>query len=123
MGRKASVMPVMGETPIMTRDQASMAYHTKYFTGTLCSNGHLDWRYVSNGACRSCMKPPPPITPWAGVGNYRCMILQKLRLPVQPPLADKLQMQRFQNVLERAAQNWLISCGYMEIPKEDDDEA
>lgn len=116
--------PILGETPVMTREQASMAGWTVYFTGKLCSNGHLDWRYVSTTQCRGCTKPAPPPKPWLGDdlnGRYRVVITQRLRVPVQPPIDDAVQMQRLTSWLENAARQWLINHGYFTAPPDSDD--
>lgn len=125
MGRRALANPILGDTPILTRDEASLLSRTVYFTGTLCGNGHLDWRYVSNGACRSCMKPPKPAQPYMGnsvAGLYRVMVTRKLRLPVVPPLQDAEMMKRFDVALERAGREWLKMMGHWNPPKETDDD-
>jgi hypothetical protein len=40
---------------IIARKDARAAGLNKYFTGQACKNGHVDFRYVQSGACRSCI--------------------------------------------------------------------
>lgn len=106
----------------MTRDEASLSGLKHYFTGTLCSNGHLDWRYVCNGGCRSCMKPPEPAARWNGEdmgGRYRYVVTRRLRIPALPPLQDAEQMQRFDAWLEKYARQWLVNYGYWQAPTDE----
>lgn len=115
MSRLRRPDPILGETPVMTRDQASLAGWTVYFTGKLCTNGHLDWRYVSTTQCRGCTKPMPPPQPWRGDdggGLYRVTLTRRVRVPVSPPIDDAQQMQRFDAWLEKAAREWLKNYGY-----------
>jgi hypothetical protein len=41
---------------IMTRKQAEALGESKYFTGEVCKNGHLSYRYTSSGTCESCIR-------------------------------------------------------------------
>lgn len=104
MPKRKLPMPVFGQTPVMTRDEASMKCLTSYFTGTYCRNGHLDWRYVSTAGCHSCLKPPKPISPYTGLDGYQIVMHPKLRLPALPPPqhADK-----FVKYLESCGWFWL----------------
>lgn len=112
MGRRSMPMPKLGETLVRTRDEAALAGSTVYFTGKLCQSGHLDWRYVSNMACRSCLKPPKPMRQWGGDGAYRYEIHQKLRTCGLPPVQH---LEVFQRYLESCAHEWLIKVGA--VPK------
>lgn len=40
---------------IISRKDARAAGLNKYYTGQACKNGHVDYRYVQSGACRSCI--------------------------------------------------------------------
>lgn len=41
---------------ILSRSQAKAAGQTTYFTGKQCGNGHISYRFVSNGGCSECLK-------------------------------------------------------------------
>ncbi len=40
---------------IKTRKQAMADGENIYFTGMICKNGHVNYRYVQSGACRGCL--------------------------------------------------------------------
>ena len=40
---------------IISRQQAKLTGKTRYFTGKLCKNGHVESRLVSNGCCGACV--------------------------------------------------------------------
>ena len=40
---------------IINRSDAVAAGFNKYFTGSQCKNGHIDFRYTKSGACQSCI--------------------------------------------------------------------
>lgn len=40
---------------IITRASAMAANLNRYFTGKPCVNGHVDYRYTTSGACKSCL--------------------------------------------------------------------
>lgn len=118
MGRRALASPILGETPVLTRDEASMLSRTIYFTGTLCGNGHLDWRYVSNGACRSCMKPPKPLVPYMGSAGYKAFITLRIKILAIPQ--DEAQRKSLVLKCERVAQDWAYEWGLAKKPVDDD---
>lgn len=41
---------------IISRDEATSAGLTHYFTGVPCKHGHLDTRYTKTGGCSECMR-------------------------------------------------------------------
>lgn len=41
---------------IINRSDAVSLGMTKYFDGCKCKNGHIDYRYISNGTCVSCYR-------------------------------------------------------------------
>lgn len=120
MGKRALVMPEPGVTPISDRYTASAKGLTVFFTGKLCANGHLDWRYVCNDACRSCMKPPRPITPWHAGGDTAAVVQLKLKVRGMPPLE---QIKYLELVAEKAIDDYLIMMGYAPKRVEVDDGA
>lgn len=111
MPRPRLPSPVLGETPVMTRDEASLAFRTTYFDGKYCVQGHLDWRYVSTGQCRSCLKPPPPVTRYIGdsVYPYKFMMMFRLKMIARPENED--QRKNLELMLERAARHWAYTWG------------
>ena len=42
--------------PRQSREEALSSGHNLYWTGVECRNGHIDYRYVSNRDCVSCMQ-------------------------------------------------------------------
>src|ERR1022692_2680342 len=40
---------------ILSRADAKLWGVLRYRTGESCTNGHKDWRYISNGCCVSCL--------------------------------------------------------------------
>jgi hypothetical protein len=118
MGKRALPMPQPGVTPISNRNDASMAGLKVFFTGVPCSKGHLDWRYVCNDGCRSCMKPPKPVTPWHGLGDYAAVLQLKLRVRAMPPLEH---VRYLELEAERAIDKWLVLMGYAPKRVEVDD--
>jgi hypothetical protein len=42
---------------IFTREAAHLAGKQRYYTGVPCRKGHLTERYVSTGACLTCLNP------------------------------------------------------------------
>lgn len=40
---------------LITRDDAHAQGLSCFFTGVACKRGHVDYRFVSNGGCKSCV--------------------------------------------------------------------
>lgn len=66
-----------GFMEIKSRKQAQLEGESKYYTGEVCKNGHLDYRYVKSGACRSCLN-----TYQSGTASTDRVLEQQRRLAV-----------------------------------------
>lgn len=119
MPRQRTPPPILGETPTMTRDEARIEMRTLYFTGQLCVQGHLDWRWTSGGQCRSCQNPPPKVTRYQGLNplGYKYTFTPRLKMLVLPENED--QMRSLIAILENAAREWAYSWGLAVKPKDD----
>ena len=43
------------DIPIISKEEAKAKGLNKFFTGEECDHGHIDFRYTSDGRCKSCM--------------------------------------------------------------------
>lgn len=54
MNRKT---PLALNPPVIGRMEAAIQGMNKFFTGVQCKHGHISQRYVTTGACLSCLRP------------------------------------------------------------------
>lgn len=68
---------------VMTREEAINQGLVRYFTGQPCKRGHLTFRYVANGGCESCLRPPPN---WHRRGDQGIQYNARLKIAMGPYL-------------------------------------